>query len=69
MTGFSEVSHNLMIYAACAYGSTTDIGISKTVYFIIPKTWSFPTSFVAVVSGASVAGSLGFLVYFKKLKQ
>jgi len=59
-------SHNLTVYATDEFGNT---GASEIVYFRVEVPEPFPTTLVAVASGASVAVlvvAAGLLVYFKK---
>jgi multisubunit Na+/H+ antiporter MnhC subunit len=70
LTGLSEGSHNLTVYAADAYGSAANIGASETINFTIAKTEPFPTALVITASGASLAiVAAALLVYFKKRKR
>ena len=65
LTGLTDGPHNIKIYAKDAAGN---IGASETVYFSVDV--PFPTTFVAVASGASVAVvGIGLIVYFKKRKR
>jgi len=68
LTGLSDGSHNLTVYANDTAGNT---GASETIHFSIKTQPSkpFPTALVATASGASAAVvCLGLLVYFKKRK-
>jgi hypothetical protein len=62
LTGLSEDSHKLVIYANDTVGRMG----SQTVYFSVAKPEPFPTTLViASVSTLAIVG-LGLLVYFEK---
>jgi N-acetylneuraminic acid mutarotase len=69
-TTLSELAigaHNVTVFGFDASGN---MGTSETVFFAIAEPEPFPTTFVAVASGVSMAViSIGLLVYFKKRKR
>ena len=67
LTGLTEGSHSLIIYANDTAGN---MGASQAINFTVASE-SFPTMLVAAVSGVlavAVTGA-GLLVYFKKRKR
>jgi N-acetylneuraminic acid mutarotase len=64
LSGLPNGNHNLTVYATDQYGNT---GTSETISFSVEV--PFPTTLVAVASGAAVAViGIGLLVYLKKRK-
>jgi hypothetical protein len=64
LTGLSSGLHNVTVYA---WDMAGNVGSSETVTFTIAEPEPFPTTLIAVVSGAATA-VIGFslLVYFRK---
>lgn len=66
LTGLTNGSHTLTIYANDTYGSTA---APQTVTFVIAKPEPFPTATVTAVSVAVATFVVaGLLVYFRKRK-
>jgi hypothetical protein len=64
LTGLSNGVHNVTVYA---WDEAGNIGSSETVTFIVDAPESFPTTFVSIVSVASVATvGAGLLLYRKE---
>jgi hypothetical protein len=64
LTGLSDGSHTLTVYAKDAAGNT---GISKTITFNVQK--PFSTTLVVTLVASAVVVSLGLIVYFTKIKK
>jgi len=67
LTGLTDGSHSLVIYANDTVGNT---GVSETIIFTVDVPEPFPTTLVATASVVSLfAVSAGLLVYFKKRRR
>ncbi len=65
ITGLSNGSHNIIVYANDTFGN---VGSSQTINFIVALPEPFPTVTVAVISGAAivVVAAATLLIYVKK---
>jgi hypothetical protein len=67
LTGLAYGTHNITVYAIDIAGN---VGSSETTVFTVAKPELFPTTIVAVASGAfAIAIGAGLLIYFKKFKK
>ena len=68
LSGLSDGSHNIIVYAKDAAGNT---GASQTIYFTIetpPPSEAFPI-WIVVTIAIIVIAALALLVYFTKIKK
>jgi parallel beta-helix repeat protein len=67
LSGLSNGSHNVTIYAEGTFGNE---GASETIYFSVDVPEPFPTTMVVAASVATIAVvGVGLMVYFKKRKR
>ncbi len=66
LTGISEGSHSLTIYAEDEAGNT---GVSETIYFTIAKNEELPIMWVMVAITITAIGAVALIVYFRKIKK